>query len=161
MSETSVSSTSSYLDFGALSRLKGEASHSPEKAIRQTAEQFEAYFIQQMLKAMRETVEKSDLTENNAVETYQDMMDKEVSMQMAKRGGVGLANMLEAQMLKQQEATQLSTQQALQLRPATTSSMLPLAPVQAPLPLGKSQPAALPLTRTGAYELQRRNGGTP
>lgn len=86
---------SSYLDFNALAQLRGEAAHDPNKAARKTAEQFESYFLQQMMKEMRATVEKSDLVESNAMDTYQDMMDKEVAQQMVRRGGIGLANMLE------------------------------------------------------------------
>ena len=98
MTELSASTSSSYLDFNGLTRLKGEAARDPSKAIRQTAEQFEAYFIQQMMKTMRESIEKSDLVEGGNMDMYQDLMDKEISLSVAKRGGMGLANMMERQM---------------------------------------------------------------
>ena len=79
---------SSYLDFNALAQLRGEAAHDPNKAARKTAEQFESYFLQQMMKEMRATVEKSDLVGSNAMDTYQDMMDKEVASKMAERGQI-------------------------------------------------------------------------
>jgi peptidoglycan hydrolase FlgJ len=78
--------------------LKGDAARDPSKAVRKTAEQFEAYFIQQMMKTMRESIEKSDLVEGGNMEMYQDLMDKEVSLSMAKRGGMGMADMMERQM---------------------------------------------------------------
>jgi peptidoglycan hydrolase FlgJ len=136
--------TSTYLDFNALTRLKGEASQDPSKAIRKTAEQFEAYFVQQMMKTMRESVEKSDLVEGGSMDTYQDMMDKEVSLQMVKRGGMGLADMMERQM---KLAQGLSTQDALQMRPQTPSPMQ-LNPVRDPVAIHK--PAAIQ-----SYEMQR------
>ena len=89
---------STYLDFGALGQLRGEASRDPGKAVRATAEQCEAFFIQQMLKTMRDAVEKSELVDNGKADLYQDLMDKEVSLQMTRRGGIGLADMLEKQM---------------------------------------------------------------
>jgi len=141
---------SSYLDFNALTQLKGEAAHDPAKAARKTAEQFEAYFLQQMMKEMRATVEKSDLVDSNAMETYQDMMDKEVAQHMVKRGGIGLANMLEKQMLQQQAAS-MTAQDALRLHPARSTDPMPLQPKAPVLPLGK--PEAIK-----SYELQR-NGG--
>ena len=159
---TSPSSTSprSYLDFEGLAGLRGDAARSPDKAVRRTAEQFEAYFIQQMMKTMRESVEKSDLVDSGNMDMYQDLMDKEVAMQMVRRGGMGLADMLEKQILQQQAA--LSTQAALQLRPnATEASPLPLQPAAQPLPLDREGGKSLPLQRTGAYELQRRSGGQP
>jgi len=143
MSDLSTNTSSTYLDFNALTRLKGEAAQDPSKAIRQTSEQFEAYFIQQMMKTMRESVEKSDLVEGGSMDTYQDMMDKEVSLQMVKRGGMGLADMMERQM---KLAQGLSTQDALQMRPQVAAPM-PLNPVREPMSV---QPQAIP-----AYELER------
>lgn len=151
MNDLPISTPASYTDFGALGRLKGEASRDPGKATRATAEQFEAYFLQQMMKAMRETIDKSDLVEGKNMDTYQDMMDKEVSLQMVKRGGMGLADMLEKQMLKQNE---LSTQDALKLRPTGAQEFVPLQRKSEPMPVGKTQ-------AIGAYELKRDTGGRP
>jgi flagellar protein FlgJ len=151
MSDLSTTTASSYLDFGALGRLKGEASQDPKQAIRKTAEQFEAHFLQQMMKSMRDTVEKSDLVESNNMEMYQDLMDKEVAMKMVQRGGIGVANMLEKQMLKQ--SAELSTQDALKLHPAMQAPAMPLVKPAEPLPLKG------PAVQT--YELSRGNGGRP
>lgn len=148
MSDLSTTMPASYLDFGALGRLKGEAARDPTQAIRQTAEQFEAHFLQQMMKSMRDTVDKSDLVEHRNMETYQDLMDKEVAAKMVQRGGIGVANMLEKQMLKQ--SSELSTRDALQLRPVATPEALPLVKPAESLPL-----------KTGAaqyFELRRSAG---
>jgi peptidoglycan hydrolase FlgJ len=151
MSDLSSTSPTSYLDFGALGRLKGEASRDPTQAIRKTAEQFEAHFLQQMMKSMRDTVEKSDLVESNNMDMYQDLMDKEVAMKMVQRGGIGVANMLEKQMLKQ--SSELSTQDALKLRPVNAPAALPLVKPTEPLPLKNSA--------VQSYELSRSTGGKP
>ena len=143
---------SSYLDFNALARLKGEAAHDPGKAIRKTAEQFESYFLQQMMKEMRATVDKSDLLNGQGMDTWQDMMDKEVSQQMVRRGGIGLADMLEKQM-QQQQAALVSTQDALKLHPASQTAPLPLNPAAAPMPIQRSETVQ-------SYPL-RRDGGRP
>jgi Rod binding domain-containing protein len=146
-----ISTSSSYLDFNALAQLKGDAARDPSKAVRKTAEQFEAYFIQQMMKTMRESIEKSDLVEGGNIDMYQDLMDKEVSLSMAKRGGMGLADMLERQM---NQAQIQSTQDALRSRqPADTSvtpTGLPLNPVREPMSL---KPTAIE-----AYRLERNTG---
>lgn len=147
MTDLSPTTSSSYLDFNGLTRLKGEAARDPSKAIRQTAEQFEAYFIQQMMKTMRESVEKSDLVEGGNMDMYQDLMDKELSLNVAKRGGMGLANMLERQM---NLAQNLSAQDALQLRQATAAPALPLNPAREPMAI---KPAAIE-----AYHLERNKG---
>lgn len=151
MSDLSLTNPTSYLDFGALGRLKGEAARDPGQAIRQTAEQFEAHFLQQMMKSMRDTIEKSDLVESNNMEMYQDLMDKEVAMKMVKRGGIGVANMLEKQMLKQ--SSDMSTQDALKLRPMAQPEAMPLIKPTEPLPLKSSA--------IQSYELSRHAGGKP
>lgn len=155
MSDMSTHTSSSYLDFNALTRLKGEAAQDPSKAIRKTSEQFEAYFIQQMMKTMRESIDKSDLVDGGNMDMYQDLMDKEVSLQMVKRGGVGLADMMERQMQRTQD---LSTQDALQLRQPEARSM-PLNPAREALPLKPEAIKAYELERVSGYKLDRATPG--
>ncbi len=152
MSDLSTNTSSStYLDFNALTRLKGEAAQDPSKAIRQTSEQFEAYFIQQMMKTMRESIEKSDLVDGGNMDMYQDLMDKEVSLQMVKRGGMGLANMMERQMTLAQG---LSTQDALQLH-KTKARAMPLNPPREAMSLKPEAIKAYELERNTGYKLDR------
>ena len=159
MTTPSSATARTYLDFQGLASLRGDAARSPDKAARATAEQFEAYFIQQMMKAMRESVEKSDMVEHGNMDMYQDLMDKEVSLQMVRRGGMGMADMLEKQMLQQQALANAQAVAGLQqVQPA--APMLPLQPKATGMALpSKEAPPALPLERTGAFELQRRSGG--
>jgi Rod binding domain-containing protein len=156
MSDLSTNtSASTYLDFNALTRLKGEAAQDPSKAIRQTSEQFEAYFIQQMMKTMRESIEKSDLVDGGNMDMYQDLMDKEVSLQMVKRGGMGLANMMERQMTLAQG---LSTQDALQLH-KTEARAMPLNPPRESMSLKPEAIKAYELERMTGYKLERVTPG--
>jgi Rod binding domain-containing protein len=150
MSDIANISSSTYLDFNALAQLKGDAARDPSKAVRKTAEQFEAYFIQQMMKAMRDSIEKSDLVEGGSIDMYQDLMDKEIALSMAKRGGMGLADMLERQMNQTQA---LSTEDALRARQPDNNGAapaLPLNPVRDPMSL---KPSAIE-----AYRLERNTG---
>lgn len=149
---------STYLDFGALGQLRGEASRDPGKAVRATAEQFEAFFIQQMLKTMRDAVEKSELVDNGKADLYQDLMDKEVSLQMTRRGGIGLADMLEKQMTRLQQAA--STEQALQSR-GTPAPALPLQPPAEALRLKPAAARAYDMPASGPYRIERPDGGRP
>jgi Rod binding domain-containing protein len=83
------------------------------------------------------------------MEMYQDLMDKEVSLSMAKRGGMGLADMMERQM---NQAQAMSTQDALRQRQPMSLSApaLPLNPAREPMAI---KPAA-----TEAYRLERPSG---
>ena len=78
-------------------------------------------------------------------------MDKEVAMKMVKRGGIGVANMLEKQMLKQ--SAELSTQDALKLRPVGEPTAMPLVKPTESLPLKSSA--------IQSYEFSRSAGGKP
>ena len=90
----SATSAKSYSDFGALGELRGRAQRNDKGALRESAEQFEALFIQMMLKSMREATEKEGLMTSDHEEAFQEMYDRELSVQLAKRNTLGVADML-------------------------------------------------------------------
>ncbi len=99
------SRVASHLDFQGLGELKGQAQRQDSGALREVAQQFEAMFVQQIMKTMREAGFKGgELIESQAMDTFQSMHDKEISLQMAKRGSFGLADMLVRSMEQQQKA---------------------------------------------------------
>lgn len=67
--------------------------------------EFEALFIDQMLKAMRETVMKSDLFhgKDNGEDIYTSLFDAELSRLMARSGGIGLEKTFLKQLAPQYE----------------------------------------------------------
>ena len=101
--------TSVYTDFTGLAELKRQAKSDPDVALRKVAEQFEAIFMQMMLKSMRDANFGDPMFDNNQSEFYQGMHDSQLSMHMSKKGGMGLADML-VQQLSQRPAT-LATEQ--------------------------------------------------
>ena len=163
--------TGSYLDFEALGRLKGKAAKDGKSAARETAQQFEALFLQMMMKSMRDASFKSDLVESQAKDTFEGMFDKEVSLAMAKKNTLGLADMLlknmpdpavqaaNAQAIKDiqdqqasmaQEGQQpSSTASFLQARAASAKGFSLAAPQAKPMSLEPAAHSALPLPRTG------------
>ena len=151
----------SYSDFGALGELRGKAQRNEKGALRESAEQFEALFIQMMLKSMREAnnVLKSDMFQSNALETFQGMYDKELSMSMAKRNALGFADVVVKQLSQQESAP--STAELLALRQKTGALQAPgmplhkpvlpmsLAPVEQPaMPLPRQTLKPLPMNKT-------------
>jgi flagellar protein FlgJ len=62
--------------------------------LQSAAQDFEAIFLHKMLESMRKTVPKSGLLESFSADMYQSMFDEELANEMAKRGEVGLANMM-------------------------------------------------------------------
>lgn len=89
-----MASPQSAFDFAGLGALRGKAQQKADKATRETATQFEAMFIQEMLKSMRATVEKSDLMGSDAADTFEQMYDRELSVQLAKRNTLGIADVV-------------------------------------------------------------------
>ena len=126
---TGTQGPKSYADFGALGELRGKAQRNDKTALRDSAEQFEALFIQMMLKSMRDAsnVMKSDMFKSHALETFEGMYDKELSMSMAKRNALGFADL----MVKQLSQTQTPASTAEML--ATKQQGMPLAPTGMPL----------------------------
>ena len=85
-------------DIGYFGSLRAKAASAPNKAIEEVASQFEALFIQQMMKSMRDAVPKSDLVHSDHLETYQAMADQQMAVSLSQEGGIGIARMLVEQM---------------------------------------------------------------
>lgn len=133
----------SFLDFEGLGRLRGQAraDGTDREALREAARQFEAQMLHMMLQAMRQAVERDESSGSGAQELYQEMMDREVALLVARSGGVGMAEAM---------VRQLDTLGITAAVPATGSDADPdtLRPLQpetaAPLPLvpdEQAQPA--------------------
>jgi len=137
----------SYLDFGGLGKLKGKAHTDAKAATRETAQQFEAMFLQMMMKSMRDATPKSDLIESSAKDTFEAMFDKEVSMAMAKRSSLGLADMLVKHM--PDTSAQPSTAALLEARNTKGKGMSLLPEAAKPMSLTPVTQALAPLPRTG------------
>jgi peptidoglycan hydrolase FlgJ len=68
---------------------------------KRVAQEFEAMFLGMMLKSMRETVGKDNLTGGGrAEETYRSLLDQEYAAAAAKNGGIGLAQMIEKELTR-------------------------------------------------------------
>jgi Rod binding domain-containing protein len=68
-----------------------------------------------MMKSMRESIVKSELSESSTMETFEGMFDKEVSVQLAKKNSLGLADML-VKNLEQNQANLATTADILKQR---------------------------------------------
>jgi len=55
-----TSTAKSYLDFSGLGELRGQAQQNQDKALKESAQQFEGLFIQMMMKSMREASMKDE-----------------------------------------------------------------------------------------------------
>lgn len=87
-----------YTDFGGLTALKKSVRRNDPDALRQVARQYESLFARLMIKTMREAVGKDPLFGSDQEQSYQEMYDDQLSIDLTKGKGLGLADMLVHQM---------------------------------------------------------------
>jgi peptidoglycan hydrolase FlgJ len=85
------------LDTGALGNLKLQAKNDPKAALSAAAAQFEALFLQMLLKSMREALPQDGPLSSDTSKTYTGMFDQQVAQQLSKKG-IGIADMLVKQL---------------------------------------------------------------
>lgn len=85
------------VDGRSLDRLKLDASRDPQGAVRQAAGQFEAMFMQMLLKSMRDAMPKSGMWDSPGEGMYQSMLDSQIAQTVSGRPG-GLGEMIARQL---------------------------------------------------------------
>jgi peptidoglycan hydrolase FlgJ len=58
----------------------------------QASQEFESYFLAYLMKIMRETVPKGELTANRMGEVFYSFYDEEIGKRAAQVGGIGLSD---------------------------------------------------------------------
>ena len=66
--------------------------------LREAAEQFEAIFLNEFIKQARKAKLADDILGSDAQDTYQEMMDRELSTQLSGRVNLGIAEALVRQL---------------------------------------------------------------
>lgn len=84
-------------DSHSLDRLRSLAEQDPAQAVKQVATQFEAMFVQMVLKSMRESGPKSGLFDSQEEQTYNEMLDQQMAQKVAA-GGTGLGAVIARQL---------------------------------------------------------------
>jgi flagellar protein FlgJ len=94
------SSADVYTDFAGLTALKKDVRANDPNALRAVAKQYESLFARMMIKSMRDAVGKDPMFGSDEGQTYQEMYDDQLSIEMTKGRGLGLADMLVRQLQK-------------------------------------------------------------
>jgi len=89
-------------DSRSLDALRAQARNEPDKAIKAAATQFEAMFMQLLLKSMRDATPQFDPASSDAVKTYTGMLDQQLSQTMSGKG-MGLADLIARQLSRAQK----------------------------------------------------------
>ncbi|MDE1168394.1 MAG: flagellar assembly peptidoglycan hydrolase FlgJ [Pseudomonas sp.] len=89
-----ASSTDGFaLDVQGLDALKRSAHKDSAAGIKEASKQFEALFLQMMLKSMRAAIPKSSMDQDSQTSLYTEMLDQQWAQSLAGRG-MGLADQL-------------------------------------------------------------------
>ncbi|MGD0308295.1 MAG: peptidoglycan DD-metalloendopeptidase family protein [Acidobacteriota bacterium] len=130
-----------------LLRKSGNGTAKTDAQLQDAAKEFEAMFLSHMLTVMRDTIDDSGLTEKGpGQDIYTEMFDQELARNLAKRGALGISDLLMRNLSNQAPAAQLGS-----VDDAISKATLPSAgsantggdevpdfrmPVQAPLSSG-------------------------
>lgn len=93
-------------DARALNAIKRQGKDAPQAALRQAATQFEALFMNMLMKNMRDSLPQEDLMSSNATKSFTSMLDSQLSQKLAAGKGMGLADMMVRQLSKAQSGKQ-------------------------------------------------------
>ncbi|MEO7151912.1 MAG: flagellar assembly peptidoglycan hydrolase FlgJ [Burkholderiaceae bacterium] len=101
MASVSQASSASSAATLSLQSLRASAARDPKAAIKEAAKQFEAIFMQQLMKSMRDATLSSGMLDNAGTQLGTELLDKQFAQQMTGLpGGLGaaIARQLERQM---------------------------------------------------------------
>lgn len=136
-----VNSAGLAVDAKALESLKQQAKTSPQQATRQAAQQFEAMFMNMLLKSMREALPNSDPLASSAGKTFTGMLDSELAQKLAAGKGLGLADVMVRQLERKPSATPTAASPSAMSSPTLKPLQAPAAPLQNPATPAAAAPA--------------------
>lgn len=91
-----------YTDLSGLNAISRQGRENSVEGMRQVAEQFEAIFLNMMLKQMRQShasLFEDNYLSSNEMEFHQENFDNQISQHLAGAGGIGLADTLHRQLM--------------------------------------------------------------
>ncbi len=110
---TAQANPSLAIDAKALGQLKLQASKTPDKALKAAAQQFEALFMNMMLKSMRDATPQDGVMDNEQTKMFTGMLDQQLAQNMSSGRGIGLADMLVKQLSQSGQTSSFKGRQQL------------------------------------------------
>ena len=124
-----------YTDLQGLAALRRDARAQDPAALREAARQFESVFTRMMLESMRDASGGDPMFDSEESRFYRDMFDSQLSVEMSRGRGLGLAEMLVSQVMRSGLAPQTAAPSAAPPQIALPSTgPASSAPLVAPVP---------------------------
>lgn len=115
-------------DIKSAQDLRTQFAKNPQEGLKAAAEQFEAMFLQQVMKSMRDTVPQDGLLNSDSSRFYTSLLDQQMAQNMASSGkGIGFARLIEQQLAKNLAASQASAEQTVPANAAAAGNALPMS----------------------------------
>ncbi len=124
-------------DQHSLNALRAQAKQEPDKALAAAAKQFEAVFMNMLLKSMRDATPKDDMFDSDQTKMFTTMLDQQLSQNMGSRG-IGMAELMVRQLSRHANYTEL----AADANKAADASGLAIKPGALPLRTNSALPSA-------------------
>jgi flagellar protein FlgJ len=93
-----IANSFNYTDIAGLGELRGRVQSQSPEAADEVARQFEALFIQMMIKSMREAAPAEGLLNSQQTRMFEGMFDQQVALDMAQGQGIGLREQVARQL---------------------------------------------------------------
>lgn len=138
-----TATTTDINDLQGLNRLKLTAKANQREALPEAARQFEAIFIQSMLKSMRsagDIFSAESLFQGKDKAMFEEMLDQQLSLNMANDRGIGLAQSLIDQIERNLPGEKANSQGIAMSRLNSTGKALPLVVNKLPVKAIKTTP---------------------
>ncbi|CAB3760973.1 flagellar assembly peptidoglycan hydrolase FlgJ [Paraburkholderia humisilvae] len=88
------------LDVQGFDALRAQAKAAPQSALKVAARQFDAVFLQMMMKSMRDATPHDGPLDSRDGDQFMSMLDEQLSQQMSSKG-IGVADMMIKQLARQ------------------------------------------------------------
>lgn len=128
-------------DLRSMDALRGSASRDPKGAVQAAAKQFEALFMQELMKSMRQATLASGMLENSGTKMGTEMLDTQFANQMTGLPG-GLSQAIIKQLERQMGGASGNPDAPVELKPLQWGSG-PGALQNTPPPAARRAPAAV------------------
>lgn len=122
------------LDVQSVDKLRNQARQDPSAALKSAAQQFEALFLNMVLKSMREAAPQDGLFDSEQTRLYTTMLDQQLAQSLSARG-IGLADIMVRQLSRAASpADQPQTAESPFVPPATLQAETDTTPQATPAP---------------------------
>jgi flagellar protein FlgJ len=149
-----------WLDVKGLTQLKADARGKDARdpaTLKAVAQQFESLFLGMMLKSMRDANFDDSNFESDETKFYQDLFDKQISLNLSQGRGLGVAEMLVRQLGQQLPAGAAGA--APLLAPAVTTATTRTAGAAPALPVTAATTFEVPVAPDVATAVPSSGGG--